>query len=280
MNTMVKDTVMVIPYIIGYAEDNVVIGMIDMSKPIIKDMIIRIDANAFGRTLGPVERSCIKQDLPVFTIGNYKISIAKSKEDILNNIDWTQFTKSSDFANRLKTLDHETLYPTKYKWCYIIAQTTQDANGDGFGFIIPSIDIDYFPTAHENIKKYLQITGIDMINSYLRDDELDTELVTYDVNIINFTDNQDPLFNSIKFHNVNSIDITEDFKYERYYKDIDLSPIGVYMSHVVKSLKILFDDNIERTIEIDMDRFRHMNSYSIKSVGYNRNYLINRINNI
>lgn len=87
--------------------------------------------------------------------GNYKITVTRSKEELLNRIDYNVFTKPYDFESRVKTLDdHNLLYP-EYDWIYILLIAQQNIINNGFGIVYKSLDIDYFPLASINKDKFV-----------------------------------------------------------------------------------------------------------------------------
>jgi hypothetical protein len=88
--------------------------------------------------------------LDVYTTGIYKISVATSKYDLINKINWNIFMKPVDFDKRLNTLDNTTLFYPDYKWLYIVLSSDIDIPNDGFGIVYKSLDVDYFPICRED----------------------------------------------------------------------------------------------------------------------------------
>jgi hypothetical protein len=92
--------------------------------------------------------------LDVYNIGIYKISIASSKYDLVNKIDWNIFIKPNDFEKRLSTLDNTNLFYSEYKWLYMVLSTDIDIKSDGFGILYKSSDVDYFPICREEKDRF------------------------------------------------------------------------------------------------------------------------------
>lgn len=251
-----NNTVMVIPYMVGFnsIHNDQPIGMIDMTNINVKELIGYIDRRAFERAVA--ERSGPSNNMPlqVFNIGNYNISIARSIDDVINKVNWNKFTKPADFNDRINTLNNESLYPRKFIWIYIIAQSIVDIDNDGFGFIIPSYGIDYFPTAHEEIQNDIIINDIKNIDI----NDTNDKIVRYDVNIINISS----ICESFELMNnrVNNI-ITNKY---------DLENVKKY----INGLNVIFDDNTKKIIILDEDRCKYINAYSKKHYGTNMNYFI------
>ncbi len=258
-NVKGNNTVMVIPYMVGFnsIHRDQPIGIIDMTNINIKNLVQYIDRQAFKRG-EPIERSRSLNNRPlqVFNIGNYNISIARSIDDIINRINWDKFTKPCDFNDRINTLNNESLYPRKFTWIYIIAQSIVDIDNDGFGFVIPSYGIDYFPTAHEDIQNEIICDNIFNIN--LENIDINNKIVKYDVNIVNILSINESY--ELKNNQVNNIMI------DKY----DLTNMKKY----INELNVIFDDNTEKKIILDEDRCKYINAYSKKHYGTNTNYFI------
>jgi hypothetical protein len=92
--------------------------------------------------------------LDIYEVGVYKISVASSKYDLVNKINWNIFVKPNDFEKRLNTLDNTTLFYADYKWLYIVLSTDVDISNDGFGIVYKSSDVDYFPICREEKDKF------------------------------------------------------------------------------------------------------------------------------
>lgn len=84
----------------------------------------------------------------VHEVGNYKISVANSLQELKDSINWTQFDKPDDFEEKFSTFTDKNLYPES-NYCYVIAQAQVSVKNDGFGFVYPDSGCEYFPTAHE-----------------------------------------------------------------------------------------------------------------------------------
>jgi hypothetical protein len=152
----VGGAIMIVAYPVEKDVDNPLIGLVDIStdpmkkfrsevqkfKPIPNSMYVNM-----GRSKGDLDSS----PLEVNKIGNYLISVALGFSDLQTRLDWTKFTKPQDFELRIKTLLNPKLYPTTYKWFYVVASAIENIKDDGFGVVYPrlSADLLYFPTAHE-----------------------------------------------------------------------------------------------------------------------------------
>jgi hypothetical protein len=92
--------------------------------------------------------------LDIYTTGIYKISVASSKYDLINKINWNIFIKPIDFEKRVNTLDNKNLFYADYKWIYIVLSSDIDIPNDGFGIIYKSMDVDYFPICREEKERF------------------------------------------------------------------------------------------------------------------------------
>jgi hypothetical protein len=96
----------------------------------------------------------MSEKIQVHEIGNYKISIAMSINELLNNIDWNKFKKPSNYEKRISTFTNKNLYPTEYEYFYVVASAIKNIEDDGFGIVYPKTNTEtYFPTAHEDTSK-------------------------------------------------------------------------------------------------------------------------------
>lgn len=88
----------------------------------------------------------------VHNVGNYKISVVYSFEELDQKIDWSVFRKPVDYVERVNTLMDENLFPFTNR-AFIIAQAITSIKNDGFGVVYasPSNIKHYFPTCHEQI---------------------------------------------------------------------------------------------------------------------------------
>jgi hypothetical protein len=150
--------IMIVAYPVEKDVENPLIGLVDISTDSMKKF--REDVIA----LKPIQQNYIKKSLSrsatftnsleplkVYEVGNYLISVALGFSDLQSRLDWTKFTKPSDFELRIKTLLNPKLYPPTYKWFYVVASAVKNVKDDGFGVVYPrlSADLLYFPTAHE-----------------------------------------------------------------------------------------------------------------------------------
>ena len=124
-------------------------------KPQMKNMYrtFSYDCDSFSLSAKP---------LKVHDVGNYKISIAHSIQDVINRVDWNVFHKPPNFNVRVNTLSNKQLYPDNYDWIYVVAMATTDIEDDGFGILYPSDKIDYFPIAHEFKDDYINKVDYDV----------------------------------------------------------------------------------------------------------------------
>jgi hypothetical protein len=149
--------IMIVAYPIERDVVNPLIGLVDISTENMEkfrknvESLKPISKNIFRNQSFGVETDSDNLVLDVHEIGNYLISVALNFYDLESRLDWTKFTKPSDFELRIKTLLNPKLYPPSYKWFYVVASTIKNIKDDGFGVIYPrlSADLIYFPTAHE-----------------------------------------------------------------------------------------------------------------------------------
>ena len=158
--------VMVVPFPVPKNNDKL-IGMLDITKPNVKTFITQT------KYLKPRKKSrsyrmddtfslSMNDSIVVHDVGNYKISIAHSINDVLNRINWNVFNKPMDFDTRVQTLYNKTLYPDTYDWIYVVAMAVKDIEEDGFGILYPSNEVDYFPIAHEFTNSNIKYVDYDV----------------------------------------------------------------------------------------------------------------------
>jgi hypothetical protein len=163
--------------------------------------------------------------LDIYDMGIYKMSIASSKYDLVNKINWNIFIKPVDFEKRLSTLDNTTLFYTDYKWIYIILTSEYDIQNDGFGIVYKSSDVDYFPICREdkvntNIKYNAEIYHFSKNNGSntkvgpLKTDGYTTILTNNDLNILNYLSTIPVQFERGKIKQMK----LDNIKYCNYYK--------------------------------------------------------------
>jgi hypothetical protein len=184
----------------------------------------------------------VNNNLDASVVGNYKISITRSKEELLNRIDWMVFTKPDDFDIRFKTLeDNNLLYP-EYDWVYIILIAEQNIINNGFGIVYKSLDVDYFPIASRNKE--------------------------------NFVIDKNTIYNHELFHFSNNTGVDSKIgplKSDSYTTKLNLTHIS--MLNVLSSIPIEFERGIIKRMTID--RVKFCNYYKIKGSGKNKNvYLL------
>ena len=97
------------------------------------------------------------RSLAVHGVGNYRISLAPTLKDLTSRVDWSKFTRPSDFKTRFKTFINNELYP--FPCAYIVAEAQKSIKDDGFGVIYPDPGFTYFPTAHEERSTSLDDTS-------------------------------------------------------------------------------------------------------------------------
>lgn len=124
------------------------LGMVDITTPVMKGFREDLD-NLFNRrnNLRAFGIKGFNGSLQVHRIGNYNISIAPDKDQLLNRVNWQIFNKPIDFERRISVFDDLRLYP--FDCCYVVAQATENIKNDGFGIVYKNRDTDYIPTAHE-----------------------------------------------------------------------------------------------------------------------------------
>jgi hypothetical protein len=151
--------IMVVAYPIERDIQNPTIGLVDISTKEMKNFREEVRQVAAIGTEGTISNNMSRsydsfdseKPLEVYDVGSYKISVALRYNDLQNRLDWTKFTKPSDFELRIKTLLNPQLYPPSYRWFYVIAEAVKNIENDGFGVVSPRLtgDLIYFPTAHE-----------------------------------------------------------------------------------------------------------------------------------
>jgi len=141
--------IMIVPYPIERDISNPIIGLVDVSTDKMKKFQTDV------KNLKPIARSMTDsfnaKPLEVYKIGSYNISVALGFSDLQTRLDWTKFTKPSDFEVRIRTLANPKLFPQSYRWFYVVAEAINNIKDDGFGVVYSrlSADLIYFPTAHE-----------------------------------------------------------------------------------------------------------------------------------
>lgn len=142
----------------------------------------------------------IINNLDTTVLGNYKISITRSKEELLNRIDWNIFNKPHDFESRIKTLEDQNLFYPEYEWVFVILVAEQNVMNNGFGIVYKSLDIDYFPISSSNKENFVieknsiydhdlyhfsNNTGVDSKIGPLKSDSYTTKLNQTHINLLN-----------------------------------------------------------------------------------------------
>lgn len=128
------------------------LGMVDITTPAMKGF--RSDVSEIFNRRNNFLNFCVKgfdSPLQVHRIGNYNISIASDKNQLLNRVNWQIFNKPKDFERRISVFDDSKLYP--FDCCYVVAQATENIKDDGFGIVYKNKGTDYIPTAHELTEK-------------------------------------------------------------------------------------------------------------------------------
>jgi len=95
----------------------------------------------------------------ILTVGDYKISIVYSEDDVLNRIDWKTFTMPQNIKNILSPIKE--LYSQFPKIGIVVAQQLNENGVKNAGFgIVYDYSKAFFPTCHEgnNVYEFLQKT--------------------------------------------------------------------------------------------------------------------------
>ena len=71
----------------------------------------------------------------IYEIGNYNISVADNLNELLNNIDWSKFTKPNDFGERINIMKNKQIYQED-EYFYVVAECLKPVKNDGFGVVI------------------------------------------------------------------------------------------------------------------------------------------------
>lgn len=222
--------------------------------------------------------------IPVIEVGNYKISVAKTKED-LKNINWNEFKLPSDFKSRFNTVNDTELYP--YNMSYVVAKATKPIEDDGFGIIYENPDNKtYFPTAHENKQKS---NNYDLnykydVNCYDFSDKKDniqfkTSLYSYESKIGNFKSDN---FNAKYFtFNLNlDIDALEskinNFNENKFDSENKLSDYKLLRTFVndLKKKNIISYDSLtgnKNKVELNTKKLKYLTFVPIKTHTKNQN---------
>lgn len=198
--------------------------------------------------------------LVVHNIGNYKISVAPSIDDLFNRTDWEEFNVGPSYKNRLDGLYDKNVYPLS-NYAYVIAQAQKSVKDDGFGIIYDGNGKTYFPTSHEskypheNMRKFQTLNPDKNIEIPKSDPD---EKYSYDVKCYNcfVTVNDDYIFKRIN----QDINRRDDIDSART-KNIDIlrgrplvltnnNLIDNIFSNLDKSCTIS-DDGASETFEID-----------------------------
>jgi hypothetical protein len=175
----------------------------------------------------------------------YKMSVFRSKEELLTRIDWNVFNKPYDFDLRVNTLFDTKLYFPEYDWLYIVLIAETDILNNGFGIVYKSVDVDYFPIARE-----------------LRESTIINRGVNYDLEIFHFS-NTDGSKSTIG-----------PLATKAYTTLVNKSDLEIL--NYLNGIPIIFEKNIIKRLTID--NIKHCNYYNIKGKGNNKNiYLMKNI---
>jgi len=150
-----KGALMVVPF----PKRNGEIGLVDISTENMKDFrkLVFTECEKLkpeeppSRSYGGIllcSNSMPKKE--IYEIGNYNISVADNLNELLNNIDWSKFTKPNDFDERINIMKNKQIYQED-EYFYIVAECLKPIKNDGFGVVYPDCGYDYFPTAHEKL---------------------------------------------------------------------------------------------------------------------------------
>ena len=168
--------------------------------------------------------------LDIYNVGLYKMSIASSKYDLINKINWNIFIKPDDFEKRLSTLDNVNLFYADYKWIYIVLTSDVDISNDGFGIIYKSSDVDYFPICREDKSKnitynaeiyhFSKNNGSNSKIGPLKTSGYTSILTNTDMNLLNYLSTIPVQFEKGKVKQMK----IDNIKYCNYYKIIGNAP--------------------------------------------------------
>jgi hypothetical protein len=175
----------------------------------------------------------------------YKMSVFRSKEELLTRIDWNVFNKPYDFDLRVDTLFDTKLYYPEYDWLYIVLIAETDILNNGFGIVYKSVDVDYFPIARE-----------------IRESTILNRGVNYDIELYHFsnTDGSKSTIGPL---------VTKAYTTLVNKSDMDIL-------NYLNGIPIIFEKNIVKRLTID--NIKHCNYYNIKGKGQNKNiYLMKNI---
>lgn len=175
----------------------------------------------------------------------YKMSVFRSKEELLTRIDWNVFNKPYDFDLRVNTLFDTKLYYPEYDWLYIVLIAETNILNNGFGIVYKSLDVDYFPIARE-----------------IRESTIINRGVNYNLELYHFsnTDGSKSEVGPLSSKAYTTLVTNNDMKILNYLSEIP----------------IRFEKNIVKRLTID--NVKHCNYYNIKGKGQNKNlYLMKNI---
>jgi hypothetical protein len=175
----------------------------------------------------------------------YKMSIFRSKEELLTRIDWNVFNKPYDFDLRVNTLFDNNLYFPEYDWIYIVLIAETDILNNGFGIVYKSLDVDYFPIARE-----------------IRESTKLNRGVNYDLELYHFSNTDG---------SKSTIGPLGTKAYTTLVNKTDMETLNY-----LNGIPIIFEKNIVKRLTID--NIKHCNYYNIKGKGKNKNiYLMKNI---
>jgi hypothetical protein len=209
---------------------NYELGFIDMSTT--KTVEFLNNLNKFKKD---TQNDTTLDMLDIYNVGTYKISVATSKYDLINKINWNVFIKPNDFEKRISTLDNTSLFYSDYKWLYMILTSDIDIQNDGFGIVYKSSDVDYFPICREekdrfnisnnvnyNVELYhfSKNDGSNTKIGPLKTSSSTTILSNSDLNLLNYLSTIPVLFEKGKVKRMK----VDEVKYCNYYKIIGSAP--------------------------------------------------------
>lgn len=223
--------------------------------------------------------------LAVHNIGNYKISVAPSIDDLFNRTDWEEFNVGPSYKNRLDGLYDKNVYPLS-NYAYVIAQAQKSVKDDGFGIIYDGNGKTYFPTSHEskypheNMRKFQTLNPDKNIEIPKPDPD---EKYSYDVKCYNcfVTVNDDYIFKRIN----QDINRRDDIDSERK-KNIDIlrgRPLVLTNNYLIDNIFSNLDksctmssDGASETFDIDQSggsqvdfiELKNYNEYDNINIGW------------
>lgn len=196
--------------------------------------------------------------LEVHDVGNYKISVAPSLDDLLDKTDWDKFNVSSNYKNKLDGLYDKEVYPLS-NYAYIVASADKKIDDDGFGIIYDKFNnTTYFPTSHES--------------KYPHENMRKFKYQNPDKNIqIPKSDPNENYYYNVKCYNC-FVNVSDTYQYNKYNNDINKNRECIKNIDILTGRPLVLKDT-----ELINEIFSNLSDTCVMSEGGNiESFYVNR----